>query len=127
MQRNVPQSFNRLLMMVRTDESAAYTDSSSLRFTARAGRGAHGAEEPVCILLADGPEGLRVTSAEELDNADPTGRSGDDKLHRRLDGRWRRFDGRLHGGGGGSTDGSMAAAAFLFRNMKRPQGKMVYF
>jgi hypothetical protein len=24
------------------------------------------------------------------------------------------------GGGGGSTDGSMAAAAFLFRNVKRP-------
>jgi hypothetical protein len=100
-------------MMARTDESVAYTDSSSLRFTARAGRGAHGAEEPVGILLADRPEGLDVTSAEELDNADPAGR-----------GRGMTdFTDSWTGGGVGSTDGSMAAAAFLFRNVKRPQGQ----
>jgi hypothetical protein len=100
-------------MMARTDESVAYIDSSSLRFTARAGRGAHGAEEPVGILLADRPEGLDVMSAEELDNADPAGR-----------GRGMTdFTDSWTSGGVGSTDGSMAAAAFLFRNVKRPQGQ----
>jgi hypothetical protein len=31
------------------------------------------------------------------------------------------------GGGGGSTDGSMAAAAFLFCNVKRPRAKWYIF
>jgi hypothetical protein len=76
----------------------------------------HGAEEATDLLLANGPGGLDAAGAEELDGADPVGR-----------GRGMTcFSGGWMGDADSSADGSMAVAAFLLRDVKRPRGKMVY-
>jgi hypothetical protein len=67
----------------------------------------HGAEEPTDLLLAYRPGGLDAAGAEELDGADPVGRG------RGMTG----FSGGWTGDAGSLGDGSMAAAAFLLRDV----------